>query len=131
MNMKWDNHGMKTPLARARGLGASHAAVPGWIRLRVTAIGIAVLSLWFLWFLSQTIGASQAEFTTKLADPRNAICMLLLIIAAFSHAVLGNREIVEDYIHHEGFKIFKLIGTYLFFFAVAVACGFSVLKIAL
>ncbi|HOO82368.1 MAG TPA: succinate dehydrogenase, hydrophobic membrane anchor protein [Alphaproteobacteria bacterium] len=131
MNMKWDNHGMKTPLARARGLGASHAAVPGWIRLRVTAIGTAVLSLWFLWFLSQTIGTSHAEFTAKLADPRNAICMLLLIIAAFTHAVLGNREIVEDYIHNEFFKLSKLVGMYLFFFALATACIFSILKIAL
>ncbi|MEZ5814894.1 MAG: succinate dehydrogenase, hydrophobic membrane anchor protein [Alphaproteobacteria bacterium] len=130
MHMKWDNHGMKTPLARARGLGASRSVVGGWIKLRVTAIANAILSVWFLWFLSQTIGASHAEFTGRLADPRNAICMILLIISAFTHAVLGNREIVEDYFHNEFFKITKLIGMYLFFFAVAAACVFSILKIA-
>ena len=43
MKMKWDNHGLKTPLARARGLGAASGAVEGWIKLRVTAIGNAIL----------------------------------------------------------------------------------------
>ena len=129
MSMKWDK-GVKTPLARARGLGAAGGAVEGWIKLRVTAIGNAILSIWFLWFLSQTIGASHAEFTEKLADPRNAICMILLIISTFIHAVLGNREVVEDYVHNEFCKISKLVGMYLFFFAVAVACVFSVLKIS-
>ncbi len=130
MKMKWENHGIKTPLARARGLGAARGAVENWIKLRVTAVANVILSVWFLWFLSQTVGASHAEFTVKLADPRNAICMILLIISAFMHAVLGNREIVEDYFHNEYFKIFKLVGMYLFFFAVALACAFSVLKIA-
>lgn len=130
MKMKWDNHGLKTPLARARGLGAAGGAVENWIKLRVTAVGNVILSVWFLWFLSQTIGASHAEFTAKLGDSRNAICMLLLIISAFTHAVVGNREVVEDYFHNEYFKIFKLVGMYLFFFAVALACAFSVLKIA-
>ena len=130
MKMKWDNHGLKTPLARARGLGAAGGAVENWIKLRVTAVGNVILSIWFLWFLSQVIGAPHAEFTAKLADPRNAICMLLLIISAFTHAVLGNREVVEDYFHNEYLKLFKLVGMYLFFFAVALACAFSVLKIA-
>ena len=30
MKMKWENHGIKTPLARARGLGAASGAVEGW-----------------------------------------------------------------------------------------------------
>ncbi len=130
MHMKWDDHGMKTPIARAKGLGASRSAVGGWIKLRMTAVGNAILGVWFIWFLSNNMGASHAEFSASLADPRNAICMILLIISAFYHAVLGNREVIEDYLHNEYFKIFKLAGMYLFFFAAAVACVFSVLKIA-
>lgn len=128
-NMKWDK-GVKTPLARARGLGAAGGAVESWIKLRVTAVANVVLSVWFLWFLSQTIGASHAEFTAALSDPRNAIMMILLVISVFMHAVLGSREVVEDYFHNEFFKLTKLVGMYLFFFAMGVACIFSVLKIA-
>ena len=67
MKMKWDNHGLKTPLARARGLGAAGGAVENWIKLRVTAVGNVILSVWFLWFLSQTIGSSHAESRFKAA----------------------------------------------------------------
>ena len=130
MHMKWDNHGLKTPLARAKGLGAARGAVDNWIKLRVTAIANVILAIWFFWFLSQVIGTGYDGFTEKLADPRNAIAMILLIISSFYHAVLGSREVVEDYIHHEGFKLFKLVGTYLFFFALGIASIFSVLKIA-
>lgn len=130
MKMKWDDHGIKTPLARARGLGAARGAVDNWIRLRVTAIANTILSIWFIWFLAQNIGANHETFTQNLADPRNALCMLLLIISVFMHSILGNREIVEDYIHNEYFKIFKLVGLYLFYFALGAACFFSVLKIA-
>lgn len=130
MKMKWENHGIKTPIARAKGLGAARGAVDGWIKLRVTAIANTILGVWFLWFLSITIGTDHAEFTAKLADPRNAICMILLIISAFMHATLGCREIVEDYVHAEFCKIAKLVLLYLIFFAAAVACVFSVSKIA-
>ncbi len=128
--MKWDDHGMKTPLARAKGLGAARGCVENWIKLRVTAIGNAILAIWFFWFLSGVIGASHADFTAALADPRNAIPMILLIISMLIHAMLGVREIVEDYFHNEFFKISKLVGMYLCFFALGVASVFSVLKIA-
>lgn len=130
MSMKWDNNGLKTPLARAKGLGAARGVVDGWIKLRLTAIANAIISIWFIWFLMQVIGASHAEFTSALADPRNAIMMILFIISVFVHAGLGCKEVVEDYFHVEWMKLSKLIGMYLVFFAGAVACVFSVLKIA-
>lgn len=130
MSMKWDNDRIKTPLARARGLGAARSVVDGWIALRVTAIANVIISIWFIWFLTQVVGVYHGEFVEILADPRNAIMMILMIISVFYHATLGCREVVEDYFHTEWMKISKLVGMYLFFFAAAVACIFSVLKIA-
>lgn len=131
MTMKWDDHGLKSPIARAKGLGAAgQGAVDSWIKLRVTAIANAILAIWFLWFLCGIIGAPYTEFLAQIANPINAICMILLIISTFAHAVLGSREIVEDYIHNEFFKLSKLIGMYLFFFALGIANIFAVLKIA-
>jgi len=104
--------------------------VDGWIALRVTAVANAIIAFWFLWFLKDTIGADYAIFTAKLGDSRNAIMMILFIISVFYHATLGCREIIEDYFHNEFLKISKLVGAYLFFFALAVASIFSVLKIA-
>ena len=123
--------GIKSPLGTARGLGSAGVGVDNWIRLRVTAIANIVLAVWFVWFVRQSVGLAHEEFIALLAQPINAIAMILLVIGVFFHASLGCREIVEDYVHHEGFKIFKLVGMYLFFFATGLACIFSVLKIAL
>jgi len=121
---------MKNPLAKARGLGSAHDGVENWIRLRVTAVGNAILAVWFIWFVKKSVHADHAAFVELLSQPFHAIAMILLIISVFCHATLGCREIVEDYFHAEWLKISKLVGIYLFFFATGVACIYSVLKIA-
>ncbi len=131
MNLKWENHGLKSPLARARGLGSAREGTDHWFMQRVTAIANIPLMLWLIWSIVQMPGWSYAEFTSWLAQPVNSILMILAVLSTFYHAALGTQVIAEDYIHHEGLKIFKLIGIKLFYFAGAVACIFSILKIAL
>lgn len=122
---------MKSPLARAKGLGSAHEGADHWFSQRITAIANIPLLLWFVYSIVQMKGASHAQFTSWLAEPINAILMILLIISAFYHAKLGSQVVVEDYIHHEGFKIAKLIAMKIFFFGLGIACIFSILKIAL
>jgi len=99
---------------------------------RITAIANIPLMLWLVWSVIHHVqGASYDDFSSWLAQPMNAILMILAIISVFYHAALGSQVIAEDYIHHEGFKLCKLIGMRLFFIAAAVACIFSVVKIAL
>ena len=129
--MKWEDKGIKTPLARARGLGSAKEGTDHWFAQRVTAIANIPLMLWLVYSVVDLKGASQDAFTTWLSHPVNAILMTLVIISTFYHAKLGSQVVTEDYIHHEGFKMVKLIGQKLFFFGAAVACIFSILKIAL
>lgn len=130
MKLKWDNHGIKTPLARARGLGAAHDGVGHWFNQRITAIANIPLGLWFAYSIVDLAGSDYYTFTSWLAQPVNAILMILFLISAFYHAALGTQVIAEDYIHNEGLKVVKLISLKLFFFAACVACVFSVLKIS-
>lgn len=122
---------LQTPLARARGLGSARDGVGRWISMRVSAVGNAILVLWFGWFVMKTAGMGYEDFRATLGAPINAIPMILCVISAFWHGTLGLREIVEDYIHCEALKIAKLIGLYLCAFSLAIACIFSVLLIAL
>ncbi len=131
MKLKWQNDGIKTPLARARGLGAAHQGLHHWVVLRITAIACIPLVIWLAYSVADLAGAGYEQARAWLASPLNAILMILFVLAVFYHAVLGCREIVEDYIHHKGFKIFKLVAMNLFFCALAVVCIFSVLKVAL
>lgn len=131
MKLKWENDGIKTPLARVRGLGASRSSTGRWIALRLTAVAGLVLSVWFVWFVKASVGLSHGGFEVLLAHPVNAVAMILFAIAMFWHACLGCREIAEDYIHHEGIKLATLAGLYIFFSFAGVAATFCVLRIAL
>lgn len=131
MKLKWDNNGIKAPLAKARGLGSAKEGVEHWMAQRITAIALIPLSIWFVFAVISQIGATHAAFITWLSQPLNAVLGILLVISALYHAILGAQVVVEDYIHCEWFKTLKLIGNKLFFFALGVACIFSILKIAL
>lgn len=131
MKMKWEDHGMKAPLARAKGLGSGKGAVEHWTMQRITSVANIPLVAWFVYSVVSLAGSDYQEFTSFLAQPVNAVLMILFIISTFYHAVLGAQVVVEDYVHHEGFKLFKLIGQKLFFMALGIACIFSILKIAL
>jgi succinate dehydrogenase / fumarate reductase membrane anchor subunit len=129
MKLKWDNQGIKSPLAKARGLGAA-GGTEHWMAQRITAVALIPLVLWLVYSIVNLIGASHAEFLAWQAMPLNAILMIALVIAALYHGFLGAQVVIEDYIHHEGFKMFKLIGTKLFFVLMGIAAIFSILKIA-
>lgn len=131
MKLKWDKSGIKTPLARARGLGAAGHGPEHWIKQRVSAIALIPLVVWFVMSIVSLYGADHETFTAWLAQPLNAVLSILFILASFTHAVLGTQVVVEDYIHCEWYKMFKLIGMKLFYFALGVASIFSILKIAL
>lgn len=131
MSMKWEDKGLKTPLARAKGLGAARDGTTHWMHQRLTAIANVFLVLWLVWSLLSMELGNYDEVRTWLAHPLNSILMILTVISTFYHAVLGSQVIVEDYIHNEGLKLVKLISHRLIYFGLGVACIFSVLTVAL
>ncbi len=131
MKLKWENDGMKTPLARARGLGSARQGVHHWMHQRITSVANIPLVIWFVYSVVSLKGADYSVFTAWLSQPLNAVLMILFIVSVFYHAVLGVQVVIEDYIHNEGCKVVKLVLLKLVFTALAVASIFSVLKIAL
>ena len=129
--LKWNKGGLKSPIARARGLGSAKSGLDHWIMQRLTAMGNVVLGLWLLCAIICHGAMTYTEAVLWISEPLNAVAMILFIICSFYHAVLGAQVVVEAYIHHEGFKIVKLLGQRLVFFAMGVACIFSVLQVAL
>ncbi|MCB9963386.1 MAG: succinate dehydrogenase, hydrophobic membrane anchor protein [Rhodospirillales bacterium] len=128
--MKWDNTGLKTPEARVSGLGSAKSGVHHWMMQRVSAIAAVPLVIWIIWAICRYDFTSYMVFKGWVAEPVNAILLILLVISVFYHAVLGAQVVVEDYISREGLKFVKLISQRLFFFALGVACIFSILKLA-
>ncbi|MGY1408373.1 MULTISPECIES: succinate dehydrogenase, hydrophobic membrane anchor protein [unclassified Luteimonas] len=89
----------RSPLAHAIGLGSTRSGVAHWWALRVSAIALVPLTLWFAAALILHTGSSHSEFVAWLRLPLNTIAMVLLLVAAFHHTALGVQVVIEDYMH--------------------------------
>jgi len=121
---------LKTPLGAARGLGSAKSGTHHWIVQRITAIALVPLTVWFVFAAIGLAGGGYAEATAWLAQPINAVLMILLSIATFHHMQLGLQVVLEDYVHAEGVKIAALLAVKLGAFALGAAAVFSILKVA-
>ena len=121
----------RSPLAKARGLGAARSGVGHWTHQRLTAISNLLLVLWFVFSAIALAGADYLEVRAWLASPVSASLMILLVISTCYHARLGVQVVIEDYVHHEGAKLAALAALTLVVVALAVACIVAVLKVSI
>jgi succinate dehydrogenase / fumarate reductase membrane anchor subunit len=121
---------LRTPLARARGLGAAHNGTHHWWAQRLTAIALLALVLWFAVSVTALATATYAEAAAWLGRPYNAILMLALIGVLFHHMQLGLQVVIEDYVHGHGWKFAGLIAVKFGSALLAIAAVFAVLKVA-
>jgi succinate dehydrogenase / fumarate reductase, membrane anchor subunit len=121
----------RTPLSRARGLGAARHGVGHFITERVSGLALIPLSLWGVYAALKLIGADQATVAAWISQPVNAVLASLLLIAALIHLSNQMQVVIEDYIHRFTSKSALVIGN-LFVCVLAGAVGiFSILKVAL
>jgi succinate dehydrogenase / fumarate reductase membrane anchor subunit len=95
----------RTPLTKARGLGSAKSGTAHWWMQRVTAAALVPLSYWLIKLIYLSASAPYAETRAWLASPVNTLGIIALLAAAFYHAGLGLRVVIEDYVDREGCKI--------------------------
>jgi succinate dehydrogenase / fumarate reductase membrane anchor subunit len=121
---------MRTPLARAKGLGAAgHGAGEWWIH-RMTAVSNVPLVVAFVIIVAAIAGRPYAEAVRFVSHPIVAIPLVLLIVSIANHMRMGVQIIIEDYVHQKGAKIAALMANTFFAIVIAAACIFSILKIS-
>lgn len=117
---------MRSPLGRARGLGSAKEGLASFLALRVAAIALVPLCLWFVVSVIRLIGADHDQLREFLGNPGNAALMTLFILAGFYHAYLGVLEVVVDYVHCKMGLVFTLL---LVKFLAAALAAFLVLSV--
>ena len=122
--------GLRTPLARVRGLGSAKEGTDHFWRQRLTAVANIVLISYLIVLLAKYAGADYATVKDVLSKPYNAVPLLLLVISATIHMRLGMQTIIEDYVHSEGPKLAALALNTFFAVMIAVTCAFAVLKLS-
>lgn len=123
--------GMRTPLARVRGLGSAKKGTHHFFMQRVTALANIPLTLFLVFALIVHAGADYTTMTAFLGNPLVGVVMLLLIISACYHMKLGLQVVIEDYVHGEATKLLAIIANQFFAFTIAVACSLAVLKLVI
>jgi len=103
------NSDLRTPLARARGLGSARAGVHHWWAQRLTAIALIPLVVWFAISLVMMSGAEYEVVRAWIGSPVVMVLLILTIAVGLHHAQLGIQVVIEDYVHSDGFKLALIV----------------------
>ncbi|MGO4549512.1 succinate dehydrogenase, hydrophobic membrane anchor protein [Lysobacter sp. 2RAF19] len=122
---------LRTPLARARGLGSGKTGTGHFWVQRVTAVALALLVPWLVWVLLSMVGGDYQHAIDVLHRPWNAILMGAFLVAMFWHAKLGIQVVIEDYVHTRAWEVtLQLLNLFLCTLG-AIASLFAIVRIAL
>ena len=103
------NGDLRTPLARARGLGSAKAGVHHWWAQRLTAIALIPLVAWFAISLIMMSGADYAVVRAWIGSPAVMVLLVLTIVIGLHHGQLGMQVVIEDYVHNDGMKLALIV----------------------
>ncbi|AYV46194.1 succinate dehydrogenase, hydrophobic membrane anchor protein [Caulobacter flavus] len=128
--MSTSNSPFRTPLSRARGLGASHHGVGHFISERVSGLALVPLFLWGAFAGIRLAGKDFDAVAAWVAIPINAVLLSLLFIALLVHLKNAIQVVIEDYVVAFAPKAALVIGNLFLCMLAGVAGIVSILKIA-
>lgn len=120
----------RTPMSRARGLGASRHGVGHFITERVSGLALIPLSLWavFAGLRLASLGFDGASEWVSI--PRNTVLLILLIVTALIHLKGAVQVVIEDYFPDFTLKTVLVVAN-LFVCVLGGALGVvAILKVA-
>jgi succinate dehydrogenase / fumarate reductase, membrane anchor subunit len=121
---------LRSPLGRVLGLGSAKEGVAHWWALRVSAVALIPLTLWFFFAL---LALPDLEFDTVkawLGLPVSSFLAVLLVVVLTYHSYLGTIEIVEDYVHTNGVRVLSLLALRFLYVLAGGAAVFAILRVA-
>jgi succinate dehydrogenase membrane anchor subunit len=120
---------LRTPLKIARGMGSAKTGVHHWWVQRVTAVALVPLSIWFLFVLGGLVHAGYPAVLATIAQPVNALLLIVFAICTFWHGALGLQVVIEDYVHTRWLEVTLQIALRFGAFLGAFACVLAVLAV--
>lgn len=120
----------RTPKGMAAGLGSAGTGTHHWWQHRITSVALVPLTIFAIFPFADGLGDEHAEVLEIYSNPFNAIVAVLFLAVGFHHLMQGLQVVIEDYVHHKGWRTGLLLGNTMFCAAFGLAGVFAVLKIA-
>lgn len=123
--------GMRTPLKKVRGFGASKTGTDHFWQQRATAVANVPLMIFLVGFIIAHLGATRAEVVASIRHPIVAILLIMGLASAFWHMRLGLQVVIEDYVHSHLRKFTALALNIAFATALFAVAAYSILKMSI
>ena len=120
---------LRSPLARARGLGSARDGLSHWGAQRLTAIALIPLVVWFAISLVTLSGADYGAVRAWIGSPLVMVLLILTIGVGLHHGQLGLRVVIEDYIHGDGKKLALIVAVRFVAVIFGLAAIVAILRI--
>ena len=120
---------LRSPLGKVLGLGSAKEGAKHWWSQRVTAVGLALLGVWFIVSLACLHGFDYGTVTGWVGSPCNATLLALLIATLAYHSLLGVQVVIEDYLQGAA-KTVTIVLSKFFHIVIGALGVVSVLRIA-
>ena len=122
---------LQSPLGKFLGHGSAKSGTEHWWAQRVTSVALVPLCIWFVVALLGMGGDfSHASVVAWIAQPFNAICLILLVITMLYHSQLGMQVVFEDYVHTGWLYVSTMMVSKFAHVAAGVACLYSIVIIS-
>ena len=120
---------LRTPLARARGLGSARDGLKHWWAQRLTAIALIPLIVWFAISLVMLSGADYDIARAWIGSPLVMVLLILTIVIGLHHGQLGLQVVIEDYVHGDGWKLALIVAVRFVAVIFGLAAVVAILRI--
>ncbi|HEX8663711.1 MAG TPA: succinate dehydrogenase, hydrophobic membrane anchor protein [Beijerinckiaceae bacterium] len=121
---------MRTPLARAKGLGAAGHGAEHWFVHRMTAVSNIPLIVAFIIIVASLAFRPWQDAVRVVSHPLVALLLILCVVSVTNHMRMGMQIIIEDYVHDKGWKIAAVIANNFYAVVIAAACLWAIAKIS-
>ena len=121
---------MRTPLARAKGLGAAGDGAGHWWVHRMTAVSNVPLIIAFVIIVAALAGRCLRAGAGIVSHPFVALVLILAVISVTNHMRLGMQFLDRGLHPPEGMKLAALIANNFYAVLIAVTCLWAILKVS-
>lgn len=121
---------LQSPLGRVLGLGSAKSGAGHWWAQRLTAVAMVPLGLWFVVALLGLQHGNYQMVAAWVAEPANALPLILLVLALVYHSCLGLQVVIEDYVHGAT-KVVTLIAMQFIHVIMAVGAVYAIVLVSM